>query len=133
MAFATTDDVVARLGRALTEPEEALSEYVIDEVAGLIADACGKDAEWASALSPVPAVCKNLCVERAIQIGSNPNNLASESEQLGAHQHSRTFPRSLDGGIFLTDAEERRVRRAVFGNTSGSAVMRSVVDDLYGS
>lgn len=128
MAYATTADVSARLGRALTSSEATQVAGVLDTVAALIAAAAGKPDSWAP--SPVPGLLKALSVEKAVGVVANPLNLAAESEQLGAYQHSQTFPRSLDVGIFLTDAEERAVRRAVFGADSGSAQSDSILDDI---
>lgn len=112
MAFADADDVAARLGRDLTDPETGVAGSVIVTVTGLIAATLDQDAEWAQNLDPVPAYFTALCVEKTIGAIVNPTNLAAESEQLGAYQHSQTFPRSLDGGVFLTAAERREVRRA---------------------
>lgn len=130
MAFATSDDVAVRLGRVLTEPEIAMVDYVIEQVTGLIVDAVDRDAEWAEELDPVPAALKGLCVEKAIAIGSNPNGVASESKQLGSFQHSKTFPRSQDIGLFLDDEEIRRARSAVYGVTAKSASLRGPFDRL---
>jgi hypothetical protein len=130
MPFATFEDVAIRLGRPLTAAEEAMAGSVIELVTGLIADAVGKDAAWAVALDPVPPTLRAVCVEKTLAVGSNPNRLAAFSEQLGAHQVSKTFPRS-DVGVFLTDEEERRVRAAVYGGRdSGSVVIGSILDDL---
>lgn len=112
MAFAEPDDVATRLGRELTEPEEGVATSVIITVTGLIAALLDQDAEWVTDLDPVPAYFQALCVEKAIGAIANPSNLAAESEQLGAYQHSQTFPRSLDAGVFLTAYERREVRRA---------------------
>lgn len=130
MAFATVDDVATRLGRALTEAEEAMASQTIEAVTAQIVDAVDRDGAWADALDPVPGLLKALCVEKVIVVGSNPNSLAAESETLGAHSRSRTFQRSNDSGIFLTDAEQRQCRLAVYGSNSGTASSESVVDRL---
>lgn len=128
MAFATDDDVATRLGRVLTSAEEAQATAVIATVTGLIADAAGRDGDWATALSPVPETLKALCVEKAVGAIVNPSNLAAQSETLGAASRSQTFPRSGDVGVFLTDAETRLVSWAVYGTNSGTASPESMVD-----
>jgi hypothetical protein len=132
MAFATAADVAIRLGRALTTAEEAMVDQVIEEVTGLIVEAVGRDAAWAEDLDPVPATLRSLCIEKAIAVGSNPNQAASTSEQLGAYQHSKTF-RKIDASsdLFLTAGEERRVRRAVYGETTSSPRTPSIADDIF--
>lgn len=129
MAFATTADVEARLGRSLTDEETTQAQAVIDDVTGLIADAASRDQDWADALDPVPVALKALCVKKAITAIANPIGLASESETLGQYQHSQTFPRSNDGvGVFLTEAEERRVNWAIYGSNSASTAPEAPVD-----
>lgn len=128
MAFATVEDVERRLGRDLTVAEAALTEDVIESVTAQIVDAVDRDADWATALDPVPGVLKTLCVEKVIVVGTNPNGLAVESKNLGAFSYSRTFQRSNDSGILLTEEEARRVRAAVYGSNAGSSTPRSVID-----
>lgn len=117
MAFATTDDVATRLGRDLTVAEDAFAEQVIEDVQGLILEIAGTAEP-----SPVPTYYKALCVSKVIALGANPTGLASESETLGAHTYSKTFPRSMDGlDVFLTEHEEYTVRRIANNAVSGSS------------
>lgn len=129
MAFATVDDVAIRLGRGLTSAEEAMAEMVLDSVTGLIAEVAGQDDVWAEALDPVPAYYKVLCVEKVITVGSNPNGYAALSEQLGAYQVSKTFQRSQDIGLFLSEYEERMVRRIANNAVSGSTRVPALLHD----
>lgn len=130
MAFATADDVGQRLGRSLNDGEKGTATSVIATVTGLITDVVDRDAAWAAALDPVPEALKSVCVEKAIAAIANPSNLAAESEQLGAYQHSQTFQRSNDTNPFLTPFEERMVARAVYGANSGTSRPTSTVDEL---
>jgi len=129
LAFATSADVATRLGRALTEAETAQIDGALGDVAQLIRQAGGKAADWMPATT-VPRLLRSLSIEKAIGVIVNPHNLASESEQLGAYQHSQTFPRSADIGIFLSDDERRQVRRAIYGTNAASVRPPSLVDDL---
>lgn len=129
MAFATTTDVATRLGRDLTAAETDAAELVIEVVTGLIAEAVNRDSDWATALDPVPATLRLLCIEKAVSAIVNPHNVASLSEQLGQFQHSETYPRASDVGLYLSDDEERRARFAVHGITSASVRIQSVADD----
>jgi len=108
--FATVADLQALLGRDLTGRETTQAALVLGLVAGLIRGALGKPANWMPA--PVPGELRALSLEKALGKITNPTNLAAESEQLGAYQHSQTFQRAIDGGVFLTEAEKREVRRA---------------------
>lgn len=130
MAFATSDDVAIRLGRDLTAAEEAFADEVIADVQSLIAEMLGEDDDWADDLNPVPRVFKTICVEKAILVGSNPNGLTSRSETLGSFSESETFRRDA-GGIMLTDDEERRVRLAYYGRSSGSSRPESTADEVH--
>ncbi len=126
MALATTDDIATRLGRSLTEPEEALSELTIELTQGLILEVAGTDEP-----DPVPAYYRALCIEKTINVGANPNGLAAESESLGAWSHSQTFQRAGDIGIFLTEREEFQIRRIANNAVSGSSRPHSIIHDTY--
>lgn len=130
MALATTADVETRLGRALTAAEEALAEQTIEAVTAQIVDEVDRDLDWAADLDPVPGVLRSLCVEKVIVVGTNPSGLASENETLGAHTYGRTFQRSNDVGIFLTDLEKRIARQAVYGTNAGSSTPRALPDRM---
>jgi hypothetical protein len=119
--IATSDNVSDRLGRALSNAESAQADAVIATVTGLIADAAGVTVAALEQLAPLPQTFKTLCIEKATMTVVNPQGLAAQSEQLGAHQQSSTFQRANDGGVYLTDSEERRVRRVLRG-TSFTAV-----------
>lgn len=126
MAFATKDDVATRLGRELTDDEQVTAAAVIATVEGLIVEVSGLAPP-----DPVPVYYKALCVEKAIGVLANPQNVASQSEQLGDYQHSETFPRALDDGVFLTDREEMTVRRIANGIVSGSSRARALPHDVF--
>jgi hypothetical protein len=137
MAFATSSDVATRLMRTLTTAETTLATYAIAEVTGLIAEALDKDDDWAAALTPVPSTLKSLCVEKAVGLIVNPNNVASHSESLGAFSHSETFPKASDVGIFLSSAEKNRAKRAVYGSNlievRTPSAMEEFLEDALGS
>lgn len=137
MAFAVADDVATRLMRELTAAEEALAEYAIETVTGLISDALDKDADWAEDLTPVPTALSALCVEKAVGLIVNPSNVASQSESLGAFSHSETYPKASDIGIFLSAADISRVKRVVFGtnlvDVRTPTFLESYLEDALGS
>lgn len=113
--LATADDVAARLGRDLTPAEITQAEAAIAATTGLIATEVGLTAVEVVAINPRPGYLKTLCVEKAVAVIVNPHGLAASSEQLGQWQHSETYPRAADIGLFLSDGERRRIRRAVRG------------------
>jgi hypothetical protein len=121
-AFASADDVATRLGQELTAAQEAAVEGVLAAVDGMIRDAVDRDADWAP--DPIPAYVKEIAIQKAIAALTNPAGVAAES--LGAH--SVTYQRERDGGLFLTEAEGRGLRLAVYGTNTGSSSPRSVVD-----
>lgn len=130
MSFATAGDVAVRLGRGpLTSGQTAQATALLEQAAGAIADAVGKDAAWAAALNPVPPVVRGVCIEAVVRVMLNPGGVRSQSAQLGAFQHAESFRDGM-GALELTDSEERRVRRAVFGAGSGSVRVGGLIDDV---
>lgn len=136
MAFADVTDVATRLGRDLTSDEGGQATYLLDLATALIAAACDKDDAWAAALSPVPAILNLFCVELVVRGMANPTGLASVSEALGQYSSTQRFREAAaGGGMFLSELEERVIRRAVFGSTTASVKTESLateVADLYG-
>lgn len=127
MAFATADDVATRLGRSLTDAEEAIATDAISVVEGQIIDEVDRDAAWATALDPVPLVLKALCVGKAINAISR-REPAIAAESLGAH--SVTYARETSTDLFLDEREGRLVRQAVYGSLTGSSTPRALHDRL---
>jgi hypothetical protein len=119
-AFATTDDVAARLGRELTTGEQASVEFLLAIASSVIADTAGRDDGWVVTLDPVPTILRGLSVELVVRALANPNQLASLREQLGNYSMAATFA-SERTGMTLTPTEVLIVRRAVYGRTTGSA------------
>lgn len=128
MAFATQEDIEIRLGRPLSEAEGLQADAVIAAVQGLIADAVDRDTDWASELDPVPEALRSLCVEKSVRVITNPGALQRRSKQLGAYSVSEDYSTGAAYGVCLTNAEELRARRAVYGASSASAGTRSVID-----
>lgn len=128
MAFATASDVAARLGRALTDAEETQAESALTALDGLIRDAVDRDADWTP--DPVPAAFKELSIQKAISVVVNPHNVAAHTKSLGAASRSETFPRAQDLGLFLSEAEGRALRSALWGSSSGSSSPRGVMDRI---
>ncbi len=131
MPLATSADVEKRLCRELSEAEKESAEQTIETVTALIADALDQKVEWVEELDPVSPVLRALCVERAITVLANPTGISSESETLGTHTYSQTHRKpSEGGGLELTGAEERLVKRAVYSPKSASSTVGSTIDRL---
>lgn len=129
MPFASSEDVEARLGRPLTSQDAAMAAALLDAATAVIAQAAGRDDQWAQTLSPAPDVIRYLTVELAVRVMTNPDGARSVSEQLGAYQHAQSFhDTAAGGGLLLTKTEELLVRRVVVGAVSGSATTRSILD-----
>lgn len=130
MAFATVEDVATRLVRTLSAEEGAAAEMLIEAATAVIADAAGKDDAWAAGLDPVPQMLRFLTIELVCRAMANPDALRSISKQLGSYQSTRSF-RDVGGSLLLSDVERLLVRRTVFGRTSGTVKIASVVDEMY--
>jgi len=129
-AFATTDDLLARLGKTeFTDLEAAQAAQFLESATANIVVAVDKTDEWAAELSPVPSGLKSLCLELAARAMVNPTGVRSQSEQLGSWQRSESY--TDDGhNIDLTASETLRARRIVYGSNSGSAQAESTMDDI---
>ena len=125
MAFATSEDVEARLGREFTAGEEVSIDAMLEAATAEIAEAAHKDS---ADISPVPDYLKYLAVEVVCRMLANPNGLAGLQESLGQFSYNVRFADG-GGGMLLTPAEELRVRRVVHGRVNGSVRVGSVVDN----
>lgn len=131
MAFASTDDIAARLGESsLSEADEASAEMLLEFATAVIAQAVDKDDEWADALDPVPKILRLMTVELVCRAMASPQALGSATETLGAYSRSETYRRDLSTSLVLTDLEERMLRRAIIGRLSGSAEVESLASDV---
>jgi hypothetical protein len=128
VAFATTQDVAARLGRELTEAEDEQAEYLLDAATSVVAEALGRDDAWADALDPVPTIVLVYTVELVVRAMGNPQGAASVQETLGQYSHSVRYDPGT-AGMVLTDLETLRLRRGVNGQLSGSARLDSMIRD----
>lgn len=128
MAFASKEDVAARLGRSLADSETDQVDFLLDAATAVIEEAVDK-AE--ADISPLPAVLRFVCVEVVCRAMANPQGLSSQQEALGAYSHSERF-QGGDGasGLLLKPLETQMVRRAVHGQLSGTAQIGSLASDL---
>lgn len=118
-------DMLARklgaLAEDFDETERARGEYLLDEASELIRDVAGKT--WltaANALDSVPRRVASICVASAARAFENPHGLTQRS--IG--DSSKSYDRAgREGGeaVYLTDVEERNVRKAA-GTSSFVAV-----------
>ena len=131
MAWPTKTDVATRLGRTLTTAEQNQADLLLEQAIAAIADACGKDDAWADQLDPIPAALAGLTIEVVARTMAVPIGVRSTQEQLGQYARTESYPDQLAGGLQLTDVEERRARRIVFGSSSGSAQAGSILNDLF--
>lgn len=121
MAFATTEDIAARLGRSLTTGEESAVTLLLELATSLIVAEAKQTDAWATALDPVPGVLRTVCIEATTRALSNPQGLASLQETLGAYSSSVQFRDYATAGLLLTKDERRLVRR--FAGTGGFAAI----------
>jgi hypothetical protein len=118
-----------RLGRTLDEGEVGPVEMLLEAATAVVAGAAGKTDGWAEALSPVPALLRFVTVEIVCRALANPQGIQSLQEGLGAHSSTVRF-RDEGGGLWLTAQEARMVRHTVYGSSSGSVRIDSIIVDL---
>lgn len=128
MAFATSQDVETRVGRDLTTAEIGQAGQLLDAATAIMAEAAGKDDEWAADLDPVPQVLKTVCIEIVARVIDNPSNLDSFRESIGAYSYSKDF---RAGYLMPTPPERDLIRRVVGTATTGSPRMDSYIKDIF--
>ena len=121
IAFATVDDVAARLGRALLPTEALEAPWLLNMSCAVIADAAGYDDGWASRLNPVPQLLRMLSVILVCRALANPSEYTSTTEKIGAYNFQAARAMNFE----LSDAEVLMVRRAVHGRTTVSVDIES--------
>lgn len=128
MAFATTAEVSARLGRALSEAEDEQATALLNSATALMAQAAGKSLEWANSLEEVPATLEVICTEIVVRVMSNPEGLSSMRETLGSYSYAQDFADPAPNGapsLMPTQAERAAIREAVGAPSTITVRMRS--------
>lgn len=128
--FASVDEVRLRMGRAeFTEAETAQVEYLLALAASAIASDLGYDDSWSAELEAVPTALRTTSIEMVQRIMSNPGGVRSRQETLGSHSLGETYA-DATAALEITERESLRCHRAVFGSTTASARMGSVLDSI---
>lgn len=128
MAFATIDDLTARVGRDLASGEADTGTILLDFATALIAQIAGKSDEWATDLEDtdaIPPILHFICLEIAYRAFLNPTLAMRTQESLGAYSYSADYGRASDG-LIVTDSETLLIRRAVWGRTSAGVPVGSI-------
>lgn len=133
VTFCTPADIATRLGRDLTEAEQATATMLCELVTDQVAAAVDEDADWAAALDPIPLPLRAIAIDVVHRVMRNPSGYSSTSETLGAYSYTQRYgsdsgDAGAAGGFTLTPAEARRVRRAVFGASVASIEVASIFD-----
>lgn len=132
MSLATSQDVSARLRRELTEPEEEAAEILLESATELIVDAVGGDVTTAMLETLDNRTLWVVCVECVVRGFDTPAGARSSSQTLGLYTKSISYTDSQSGGgLFLTEREERMVRRAVFGVSTIGVRLPSLLDEVW--
>lgn len=131
MSLASSSDIAARLGHALSTAEAAAVTLLLEGADAIIGDAT--DTAVADLDATATPVLRFVAVEVVCRALANPQGISSLQEALGQHSSTVRF-RELDtgGGLLLTKTEELLVRRAVIGQLSGTARPSSTSDEVYG-
>lgn len=128
-SFASTDCVATRLGRTLSDAEEAMAEEFLLAATAVVAAECDKDDDWAASLSPVPELLRSVVCSLATREFANPQSVESYQESLGAYSYSQRFNASR-GTLMLTEVERLLIRRAVYGSNAATTRPDSAFDEL---
>jgi hypothetical protein len=108
--LATVQDIELRLGRTLVDPELSRVVGLLEDATELVILEANKD--WTDpdtgAYLPVPGTIRGVVVRAVDRAVRNPDGFSAESD--GDYSYQRTQVQS--GGVYLTDAETRIIRRA---------------------
>lgn len=131
--FAAATDVWIRLGRSavFTDVETTRVDLLLQMAASTIASALDRDDEWIRDLAPVPPALRITSIEVVVRVLQNPGGVRSRQETLGSHSLGETFA-DASATLALTEAEERRCRRAVFKSGIGGPQLGSTVLEQLG-
>lgn len=132
-AFATISDVQRRWMQELSSAQQDGVLWMLASATDLVLEAVDRDQAWAATVQVVPPVLRSICVEAVIRVLNNPQSVTQFNEQLGVYARGGQF--MVQGplattGLMLTELEERRARRAVYGESSGTARARSSFNDV---
>lgn len=118
-ALATIEGLRAR--HAACASDAARAQAAIDDASALIHNHTGNRWIIDGALDPsMPPVVTTIAYKVARRALTNPDDLESESEQMGPFQRTRQFGA---GDAFLT-ADEKETLTASLGNSTGLSVVR---------
>ena len=112
--LASVGDLEARLGRSFTNDEVTRAVAVLEDATALVREVVG-DVVWTDPgtgdLLPlkVPGSARAVVLRAAERAIRNPGGFSSESS--GDYSYQRTG--TVQPGVFLTEGEERILRRAV--------------------
>lgn len=111
MSLASSEDVVARLGRDLTPEEEERVEGLLDEASDLVVAWCRPDGtDFDVVPDPVTRVTARL-VARVITSGVDNINLSAQTTVVGPYQRQNTFSAdSTSGGPWLNRADKIKLK-----------------------
>lgn len=129
-AFASAAEVAARLGRTFTDAEGDQVDMLLQLASLTVAGACDKDAGWVATLETVPPIVRVITIECVVRAFVNPDGARTRQEQLGQYGQTVTYAAAAPAGVSLSAAEERAVRSAVFGGSTGSTRLSGVLEDI---
>lgn len=102
--LATVPELGARLSEDITTNDELMrAEAALVDASALVLDV--GDPEWTEAT--VPARARQIVLAVAQRVWRNPDGLS----QASVGDVSVSYARAGDGGVYLTKAEERSIRR----------------------
>jgi hypothetical protein len=132
--FCTPADIATRLGRegALTAAETPMVEMLCELATDTIMAAIDKTEAWRAAITDVPRIVRVVAIELVTRGMANPTGVGSITETLGAYSYTTRYTvqaQANAAGLMLSPAEERLVRRAVFGTLSATTVPHTLTFD----
>lgn len=124
--LASADKLGKKLGYTPAGAEGDRAASLLAEASELIRDVAGKTwlNDAGTAVVDVPPRVENICVAAAFRSFGNPEGLTQRSIGDGSKSYDRT---GREGGedVYLTEAEEKSVRKAAAGSSFASVTMVS--------
>lgn len=131
MSLATSDDISARLGRALATGETAAVAFLLPAADSVIAAAA--DITAGNLDATAHPVLRYVAVEIVCRALANPQGISNLRESLGQYSSSVQFrDAEIGGGLLLSKNEELLVRKAIHGTLTASPRVQGLETDITG-
>jgi hypothetical protein len=118
VAYASTDDVKARLGRDLTSDEQTRFPGLLEEASAIVDGYLGRHYTGEGGIPDAVRIVVSRLIARALTTAL-PEGMTQQSESAGPYQHSTTYPQG-SSNLWLSRSDKLALRSVGGGMASMS-------------